>query len=88
MDDIKITVALISAAVSIVTVLLSFLLKAWFERHFVIFKLEAEHQYEQKKQLKGVIVKNKTSLLDAAESLNHRFWNFSANYSSRLAYSK
>lgn len=81
MDDIKITVALISAAVSIVTVLLSFLLKAWFERHFVIFKLEAEHQYEQKKQIKGVIAKNKTSLLDAAESLNHRLWNFSANYS-------
>jgi len=80
MDDIKITVALISAAVSIVTVLLSFLLKAWFERYFVIFKLEAEHQYEQKKQIKGVIAKNKTSLLDAAESLNHRFWNFSSNY--------
>lgn len=80
MDDIKITVALISGAVSIVTVLFSFLLKAWFERHFVIFKLEAEHQYEQKKQIKGVIAKNKTSLLDAAESLNHRLWNFSANY--------
>ncbi len=28
-----------------------------------------------------MIAKNKTSLLDAAESLNHRLWNFSANYS-------
>ena len=39
MDDIKITVALISGAVSIVTVLLSFLLKAWFERYFIIFRI-------------------------------------------------
>ncbi|OPY64651.1 MAG: hypothetical protein A4E62_02817 [Syntrophorhabdus sp. PtaU1.Bin002] len=71
---------LISAGVSIVTVLLSFLLKAWFERYFLIFKLEAEHRYEQKKKIKEVIAKNKTSLLDAAESLNHRLWNFSKNY--------
>ena len=80
MDDIKITVALISAAVSIVTVFLSFVLKTVFERHFIIFKLEAEHQYEQKKKIKNVIAKNKTSLLNAAESLNHRLWNFSSNY--------
>ena len=80
MTDPKITVALISAAVSVVTVLLSFLLKTWFERNFLVFKLEAEHRYDQKKKIKEVIAKNKTSLLDAAESLNHRFWNFSINY--------
>jgi len=78
--DPKITAALISAAVAILTVLLSFLLKSWFERHFLIFKLEAEHHYNQKKKIKEVIAKNKTSLLNAAESLNHRFWNFSVNY--------
>lgn len=80
MTDPKIIAALISAAVSVVTVLLSFLLKTWFERNFVVFKLEAEHRYDQKKKIKEVIAKNKTSLLDAAESLNHRFWNFSINY--------
>ncbi|MDR3631731.1 MAG: hypothetical protein P4L42_15525 [Desulfocapsaceae bacterium] len=78
--DPKISAALISAAVSILTVILSFLLKAWFERNFLIFKLDAEHRYDQKKKIKEVIAKNKTSLLDAAESLNHRFWNFSVNY--------
>jgi len=86
--DIKILVALISAAVSLVTVLLSFLLKAWFERHFIIFKLESEYEYEQKKKTKEIIAKNKTTLLDAAESLNYRLWNFSENYVNNWHYTE
>lgn len=80
LEDPKIIAALISAVVSIVTVLLAFLLKAWFERHFLIFKLEAEHHYEQKKRAKEIIAKHKTQLLDSAETLNHRLWNFAENY--------
>jgi hypothetical protein len=79
-EDPKIIVALISAGVSVATVLLSFLLKSWFERNFIIFKLEAEHRYDQKKKIKEVIAKNKTQLLEAAETLNHRLWNFLENY--------
>jgi hypothetical protein len=76
MDEAIIVAAIISAVVSIVTVLLSFLLKTWFERNFTIFKLEAEHRYDQKKNIKDVIARNKTHLLNSAESLNHRLWNF------------
>lgn len=81
LTDPKMTAALIAAAVSIVTVLLGFLFKAWFERYFLIFRLEAEHRYEQKKKIKGVLAKYKTQLLDSGEALNHRLWNFSENHS-------
>lgn len=80
MNDPKIVAALIAALVSLVTVLLGFLFKAWFERHFLIFKLESEHRYEQKKKIKEVLARHKTQLLDAGEALNHRLWNFSENY--------
>lgn len=72
--------ALVAAAVSIVTVILSFLLKAWFERSFYNFRLEAEHKYNQKKKVKEVLARYKTQLLDSGESLNHRLWNFSENH--------
>ncbi len=45
-----------------------------------IFKLGAEHKYEQRKKIKEVISKYKIRLLDSAESLNHRMWNFNENY--------
>jgi len=76
----KIVTVLISGGVSIVTVLLGFVLKACFERHFLLFKLESEHRYEQKKKIKEVLARYKTQLLDAGETLNHRLWNFSGNY--------
>lgn len=80
LDNPNIVAALIAAAVSVVTVLLGFLFKAWFERYFLIFKLESKHRYEQKKKIKEVLARYKTQLLDAGESLNHRLWNFSENY--------
>jgi len=79
-DDQKIVVATISAVVSVITVLLSFLLKSLYERHFHIFKLYSAHNYEQKKRIKEVVAKNKIQLLDAAESLNHRLWNLRENH--------
>jgi hypothetical protein len=80
LHNLKIQTVLISAFVSIVTLLLGFFFKAWFERHFIIFKLEAEHRYDQKKKVKEVLARHKTQLLDAGEGLNHRLWNFSENY--------
>ena len=86
LNDTAIVVARISATVSLVTFILSSLFKPWFEKHFVIFKLEAEHQYEQKKEIKKVIARNKAHLLDAAESLNHRLWNLANNYAEGWHY--
>jgi hypothetical protein len=43
-------------------------------------KLDQEHEYNQKKKIKEVISKYKVRLIDSAESLNHRMWNFNANY--------
>ena len=80
LKDPKIITVLISSVVSIVTVLLSFFFKALFEKHFFIFKLDAEHHYEQKKRVKEIIAKHKTQLLNSAETLNHRLWNFADNY--------
>jgi len=80
LDNPKIMAALIAATVSVITVLLCFLFKVWFERYFLIFKLESEHRYQQKKKIKEVLARYKTQLLDTGESLNHRLWNFSENY--------
>ncbi|PVV20149.1 MAG: hypothetical protein B6D78_11655 [gamma proteobacterium symbiont of Ctena orbiculata] len=43
-------------------------------------KLDQEHEYDQKKKIKEVISKYKVRLIDSAESLNHRMWNFNSNY--------
>ncbi|EPP7097330.1 hypothetical protein ACTWOF_005328 [Klebsiella michiganensis] len=73
--------AIISALVSAIVTLLIFLLKAiisyFRERSFHEYKIRIENEYEQRKKIKEAISKYKTPLLDSAESLNHRLWNFS-----------
>ncbi|MDM3278916.1 MULTISPECIES: hypothetical protein [Enterobacteriaceae] len=75
--------AIISALVSAIVTLLIFLLKAiisyFRERSFHEYKIRIENEYEQRKKIKEAISKYKTPLLDSAESLNHRLWNFSKN---------
>ncbi len=73
--------ALIAFLTTIVTLSLSYLLKFLWERHFHVFKLEAEYKYEQRKKIKDILSKNKMQLLNCCESLNHRLWNFSDNHS-------
>ena len=80
MDETKITIAIISAVVSLITVFLSFMLKSTFESYFHVFKLDKDHEYEQRKKIKEVISRNKIRIIDAAESLNHRMWNFNNNH--------
>jgi len=77
--DPKITAAIIAAFVSIFTLLITSLIKPFWEKHFHKFKLKSVHDFEQRKQIKEAISKNKTMLLNSAESLNHRLWNFSKN---------
>lgn len=80
MDETKITIAIISAVISIITVFLSFLLKSTFESYFHVFKLDKNHEYEQRKKIREVISRNKIRIIDSAESLNHRMWNFHKNH--------
>lgn len=79
-DDPKIVAAAIAAVTSILTLLISSLIKSVYERKFHIFKLEYEHRYEQRKKIKEILSSNKIHLLNACESLNHRFWNLASNY--------
>ncbi|WP_371380437.1 hypothetical protein [Sporomusa aerivorans] len=51
-------------------------LKELFDRQFQLFKLQSEHEYEQRKEVKKILSKNKIQLLNACEELNHRLWNF------------
>jgi hypothetical protein len=76
----QVVAAIVAAATSVATLLVSSLFKAFYEKHFHLFKLEAEHRYEQRKKIKEILSKNKIQLLNCAESLNHRLWNFSENY--------
>lgn len=56
-------------------------LKAKIESTSHVEKLDRTHEHEQRKKIKEVISKNKVNIIDAAESLNHRMWNFGDNYS-------
>ncbi|MBY6308491.1 hypothetical protein [Alcaligenes faecalis] len=78
-NDPKIQSALIAAAVTIATLLLRAITKSIWERNFYKFKLESDYKYDQRKKVREAISKYKVSLLNSAESLNHRLWNFSKN---------
>ena len=73
-------VALISVIVSVFTFLITAYLKNYFENRLLQRKLETEHKFDQQKQIKEVLAKNKVHLLTACEELNHRMWNFANNY--------
>ncbi|PIB47520.1 hypothetical protein AOA59_00420 [Pseudomonas sp. 2822-15] len=77
--DPKVQSALIAAAVTIATLLLRAITKPIWERNFHKFKLESDYTYDQRKKIKEAISKYKVPLLNSAESLNHRLWNFSKN---------
>lgn len=55
-------------------------LKARIESHSHVYKLDKTHEHEQRKKIKEVISKNKVSIIDSAETLNHRMWNFNENH--------
>lgn len=77
--DIKLQAGLISSITSISILIIGWIFKIIYERNSLNFKLKKEFNFEQKKKLKEEIAKNKIQLLNAAEELNHRFWNFSQN---------
>jgi hypothetical protein len=77
----QIQAAIIAAITAILTTILSFLTKSWIDKKVLIDKLESEYKYEQQKNLKALLAKNKMRLLNASESLKHRLWNFMENHS-------
>lgn len=77
--DIKIQTAIISGIVTISVMFLKGLAKPLWEKHFHNFKLNSDHEHEQRKQIKEKISEHKVPLIDAAEYLNHRLWNFTDN---------
>jgi hypothetical protein len=74
--------AIISASVSMLMFILTAFTKPFWEKHIHNYKLKADHEYEQKKKIKEIIATHKIKLLDSAEHLNNRLWNFSSNISS------
>jgi hypothetical protein len=68
--------AVVASATSLATLLLTLTTKNFVEKRLLIFKLNTEHEFEQRKKIKNVLAANKTHLLTACENLNRRLWNF------------
>lgn len=78
-SDPEVQSALIAAVVTLVVLVLQAFTKPLWERHYYRFKLESEYKNDQRKKVREAISKHKVPLLNAAEYLNHRLWNFSKN---------
>jgi len=75
--------ALISAAVAILTSLVTLTLisplRYWLDNRSVRHRLEVEYEYEQRKSLRDLIGKFRGQMLEAAEVVNHRMFNLYGN---------
>ena len=78
--DPRIVAAIIAAIVSILTLIISLGTKNFMEKRIHSFKLNIEHEFEQRKKIKSILSENKIRLINACESMNHRFYNFSINH--------
>ena len=73
----EVIAAIIAAITSVITLGLTLLTKNFIEKSLLIFKLDSEYKFEQRKKIKNVLALNKGHLLTACENLNHRLWNSS-----------
>ncbi len=71
--------AIVSAMVALVTTLLATPLQVLVKRHILGFRLRSEYDYEQRRKLRELIGLYVGRMLEAAENLNHRFWNLYTN---------
>lgn len=55
-------------------------LKLNIDKYSHDYKLDKTHEHEQKKKIKDVISKRKVTLINAAETLDSRLWNFMHNH--------
>lgn len=70
---------IISSLVSIFVVFLSTLLKYWYERRSLNYKIQKEYYFKQRVSIKEKLSESKTPLIKASEELNYRLWNLSEN---------
>jgi hypothetical protein len=84
--DIRVTVALITGITALATTLLTLIsslfgtpLKYWLEKRALRNRLAVEYEYEQRKNLRELIVRHQGRLLESAVALNHRMWNLYKN---------
>ena len=75
--------SLIAFLTSVCTIVIALFAKSFIERRFHLFKLNAEYAYDQRKQIKNIIAKNKMQLLNACELLDYRLWNFTIHYKDK-----
>lgn len=77
--DPKVQAAIISAIVSIVTLIIGTYIKYIVDKYSIRHKLDAEYEYEQRKKLRELIGYYHGRILESAERLNHRLWNLYEN---------
>lgn len=82
----EVTAAIITAAVSLLTSFFTLIatvvntpLKYWLDQRSVKSKLRLEYEQTQRSRIRDLIVRYKGLALEAAESLDHRFWNLYKN---------
>src|SRR6185437_793847 len=82
----QITAALIAAAVSFVTSIFTLFttaintpLKFWLDQKALKRKLSLEYEQGQRSHIRDLITRYRGMMLEAAESLDHRFWNLYKN---------
>jgi hypothetical protein len=60
------------------------LLKPWIENRFHRNKLDIDFKAEQRKAIKTALAKYKVPLIKVCDEVNHRYWNFTENWSSAV----
>lgn len=72
-------VIIISAITSLFTLAITSIFKLFSDKYSLNYRLNKEFVFEQRKNIKQEISKNKILLLNSAEELNHRLWNLREN---------
>ncbi len=75
----ELTAAAISAITAIAVLILTGIVRYFYTRYSLNYKLKKEYNFEQKKNIKVNLARSKTPLIKAAEELNYRLWNLSKN---------
>jgi hypothetical protein len=85
-SDAQITAALIAAIASLATsgftliaTVLNTPVKYWLEQKSLKSKLSLEYEHSQRARIRDLIAKYRGLALEAAESVDHRFWNLYKN---------
>lgn len=73
--------AIVSAAVTLFTMLAANPLRYAVDRFLLKYKLKIEYEYEQRRKLRNLIGQYVGQMLEATETLNHRLWNLYQNES-------